>query len=465
MDRATLVRIASLYAPLCATAIAWLMDPPRRRERAAALLATAWNLPSLLAVHAAATHLGWWTFAATDATIAGFPVDLYLGWALLWGALPALLARRIPVTVVVVGAVLLDVVAMPRLSPVVRLGDMWLVGEAVAIALCLVPGLLLAAWTRMDVRIGQRAFLQVIAFAGLALGVLPQIILQESGGSWTPLLSRPGWLTAVLLQCLAIPALLGVSAVQEFAVRGRGTPVPFDPPKRLVSSGPYAYVRNPMQLSSAVALIGWGALLQSWWVAAAGAMAAIYSAGFATGDERMDLERRSAVGWQVFSRRVRPWIPRWRPVDGGTLAADVEASGATVDGRVEPPRFGRATLYVAEECGPCSEVRAWFSRRSPVGIEIVAAEHHPSRSLTRITYDPGDGTGNAEGVAAIGRALEHVHLGWAMLGMFVRLPVVCEMIQLVTDASGGNPRRVVRYCDRPQSARAATAAAAAPRPL
>jgi protein-S-isoprenylcysteine O-methyltransferase Ste14 len=451
MDRITLIRAGALYAPLCSTAIAWLVSPPTRRERATVFLATAWNVPMLLAVHVAAMKYGWWSYDATDATIAGFPVDLYIGWAILWGALPALVARRFPIALVVAAALALDVVAMPRLSPVVRLGETWWVGEALALATCLLPAQLLAAWTRHDVRVRQRAVLQVIAFSGIALGVLPQIILQESGGSWAPLLARPRWLTALYLQLLGAAALLGVSAVQEFAVRGRGTPVPFDPPKRLVTSGPYAYVRNPMQLSAALVLIGWGALLGSWWVVAAGAMAVIYGAGFATGDERVDLERRFGVGWTAYAARARRWIPRWRPANVGINDSDADALGSAAESG-QLTSFARSTLYVAEECGPCSGVRRWFSSRSPVGLDIVAAERHPSRSLTRITYDPGDGTGDSEGVAAIGRALEHVHFGWAMLGMFVRLAGVCAAIQLVTDASGGNPRRVVRYCDRPEAA-------------
>jgi protein-S-isoprenylcysteine O-methyltransferase Ste14 len=43
----------------------------------------------------------------------------------------------------------------------------------------------------------------------------------------------------------------------------KGTPVPFNPPPRLVISGPYAYVRNPMYLGAFIALFGVGILLRS----------------------------------------------------------------------------------------------------------------------------------------------------------------------------------------------------------
>src|SRR5690242_19672202 len=88
MDATLLVRAAALYVPLCLTVVAWLGWAPSRRDRAAALLATAWNIPALLAVHLLATYLGWWSFGVTDATVAGSPVDLYLAWEVAWGALP-----------------------------------------------------------------------------------------------------------------------------------------------------------------------------------------------------------------------------------------------------------------------------------------------------------------------------------------------------------------------------------------
>lgn len=442
MDTTLLIRAAALYVPLCATAVAWLASAPSRRERAAALLATAWNVPALLAVHAVALRLGWWRFGVTDGTVAGFPVDLYLGWAVAWGALPSLLGRALPVGVIALGAALLDLVAMPRLSPVVRLGQPWLLGEAVAIGACLVPAQLLAKWTREDAHVPRRAMLQALAFGGLALGVLPAAILEQRGASWSPLVTRSGWITAILLQLLLLAGLLGLAAVQEFAVRGGGTPVPFDPPKRLVTSGPYAYVRNPMQLSAALVMLGWGAILGSWWVAGAGVMAVVYGAGFAAGDEGGDLDRRFGGAWRAYAGAVRSWIPRWTPVDPSTVPVANPLGDETRERQRIP------TLYVADECGPCSQVRAWFHARHTVGLAIVAAEFHPSRSLTRITYDPGDGTAESFGVAALGRALEHVNLAWAVVGMFVRLPGVCWLLQIVTDASGGGPNRVARYCDK-----------------
>jgi protein-S-isoprenylcysteine O-methyltransferase Ste14 len=46
-------------------------------------------------------------------------------------------------------------------------------------------------------------------------------------------------------------------------LRAKGTPVPFNPPPRLVTTGPYAYVRNPMLTGVFALLFGFGVLLGS----------------------------------------------------------------------------------------------------------------------------------------------------------------------------------------------------------
>jgi hypothetical protein len=68
------------------------------------------------------------------------------------------------------------------------------------------------------------------------------------------------------------------------------------------------------------------------------------------------------------------------------------------------------------------------------------AETLPSGSIRRLRYDPADGTPTVEGVRALGRALEHLHFGWAFCGTALRLPVLWQTIQLLMDASGLGPR-------------------------
>jgi protein-S-isoprenylcysteine O-methyltransferase Ste14 len=433
MSRELAIRAMSVYGPMALIAGVWAVRRVTRREAIAAVLATIWTLISLAVVHVIAVDADWWRFTVTSVTLPGFmlPTDLYVGWALLWGALPVLAAARLPLVAVVVVLLGLDLVLMPLCEPVVRLGPQWLVGEGVAIVISLVPAQLLARWTLFNRQLAGRATLQVIGFSTFMLWLLPSLILAQMGESWEGLTSRGAQACSLALQALAIPAVLGLGAVCEFVTRGRGTPVPFDPPRRLVTTGPYAYVANPMQLSMTLVFLGWGALLASWWVTAAGAMAVVYSAGLAAWDEGGDLRARFGPRWTAYRRHVRAWWPRWRPF--------------------VMPGESRARLYVAAGCGQCSTIGRWFARQRPIGLTIVAAEEHPTRDLWRMTYDPGDGSPDEEGIAAFARALEHIHFAWALAGMTMRLPLVRPLLQTIIDASGGGPQRIRRtasYCPR-----------------
>jgi protein-S-isoprenylcysteine O-methyltransferase Ste14 len=403
------VRGVALYLPILLVVALAVHRRPDRRRTAAALLATAWNVPALLAVNLLAPRAGWWTFDASAATVAGVPADLWIGWALLWGAVP-LLATTERLVLAAIALVAADLALMPLGQPVVMLqGDGgWLAGEALAVATCLVPGLLLGRWTARDRRLEWRTVLQVAAFSGLLLFVLPSLAFAVTGEGWDALLARPRWQFVLAALALAPAGAMAVQAVREFVAHG-GTPVPLDPPRRLVTSGPYAYVANPMQLGATIVLGGWGVLLASPTIVAGAVVAAAFSAGLASWSEGIELAGRFGDDWHAYRRQVRVWLPRWRPA------------------------------VFARTCDPCDEVGRFLLRRPRVGLDVEAAETCGGEPLGRITY-VRDGAHREAGVAAVARSLEHVNLAWALAGWIARLPVVRPILQLVTDAAGGGPR-------------------------
>jgi protein-S-isoprenylcysteine O-methyltransferase Ste14 len=420
--RYLVVRAASLYITVAATAVIWIWRRPANRSVAGALMGAIWNLPIVLALQVAATRFGWWRFDAHGGLLLGMPVEMYLSWVWLWGAVPALAFPSLSLAAVILIALAADLVLMPAASPVLQLGPSWLLGEGIALLCGLLPGQLLARWTARGERLDGRATLQVLAFAGVVLFVLPAIVIEGTSSTWRSPLDRPAWQVSLIVQALACPAILGLTAVQEFVKRGGGTPIPFDPPRQLVTTGVYAYVRNPMQLSAVMLLFLWGLLIGNPWVSAAGVMAHVYSAGLAGWDEDEDLRVRFGDDWMTYRRAVRAWIPQFRPW--------------------HRPDRPAARLYVSERCDMCREVGRWFERRGALQLDIVAAETHPSGRLTRITYEPGDRTAGVTGIEAVARSLEHVHLGWAFVGFLLRLPVVRQLTQLLTDASGGEARAI-----------------------
>lgn len=411
MVEAAVVRALAFYVPLGLVAGAAAVVRPDRRHAGAALLAGLWNLTALLAVNVFAAHAGWWRFGTVGGELAGVPVDVWFGWTLLWGALPALLPEGVPGIAVVCALAWVDLALMPLGSTVVRLGPHWLLGEGLAMGAALVPGLVLARLTASRRFLAVRVGLQVVLFGGL-LGVVTAALLAASRGWWTaPDLRRPAvQLGAEAVALLGVPAL---AAVAELARRGGGTPFPFDPPTRLVTTGPYAYVANPMQLSMTLVLVGSAALLRSWPVLALAVVAAAFSAGIAGWHEDVELAARFGPAWPRYRGDVRTWLPRSRPL----------------------PPDRAAILYLAPGCAPCQGVGRWLTDRRPSVLDIRPATDSPW-PLRRLTYVGADGL-LASGVAGFARALGHVHLGWAFLGWVLLLPGLGRFVQLVVDAVGG----------------------------
>jgi protein-S-isoprenylcysteine O-methyltransferase Ste14 len=417
-----LLRALVMVVPIMATIALWLARRPSHDEITGMFLATGWQIPPLLILNAAAPALGWWSFEAEGGLWMGVPVDLLIGWAFLWGALPALLPHTIAPIWIGLAAFALDLLVIPLFRPVIDLYDTrWLLGEVLCIAVALMPGLALARWTAERRNLLGRAVLQAIGFGGLILVALPAAIQSASGLSWEPMLQRPTWQTLCGLQVAFVFAGWGISAAQELALRGGGTPLPQDPTRRLVVSGPYAYIANPMQVSVALVLLAEGALLSSAPVAGAALMVIVFSAGLADWSENTSLRERFGAPFESWRKAVWPWWPRWRPW------VPFEA-----------------TIYYAEGCSPCEAVARFLSARKPVGLRLVPAQRHPHRDLSRITYAPGDGSREEEGVAAFARAMEHISLPWGLASSLIRLPLVVDFLQLVVDASGGGPRSVPR---------------------
>ena len=104
---------------------------------------------------------------------------------------------------------------------------------------------------------------------------------------------------------------LAAWCVQLFNVQGRGTPLPLDPPKQFVASGPYRVVRNPMALALFTLLAGESLLYRS--AAVAGYLLLIIAAVavFVRCVEEPDLERRFGQPYLAYKRAIPRWLPRF----------------------------------------------------------------------------------------------------------------------------------------------------------
>jgi protein-S-isoprenylcysteine O-methyltransferase Ste14 len=148
----------------------------------------------------------------------------------------------------------------------------------------------------------------VLLVPGFLLGVVPVWLIPRiggpalalGGGHWAAL---PFWLTgvAVVIWCAS-----------DFVRKGRGTPVPLDPPKELVVSGLYRYIRNPMYVGALLIQVGniiwFGSLAQVvyWFFLFIGFTL------FIRANEEPYLHKTFGAAYEEYCRSVPRWIPRWR---------------------------------------------------------------------------------------------------------------------------------------------------------
>jgi protein-S-isoprenylcysteine O-methyltransferase Ste14 len=152
-----------------------------------------------------------------------------------------------------------------------------------------------------------RAVTYATLFIGLVLVFLPARLLSWSGVTNPPAI---GAAQATGMLAAALGAALALWCILTFALLGKGTPAPFDPPRHLVIRGPYKFVRNPMYLGAATALAGAALFYES--AALAGYVGAflLVTHAFVMWHEEPTLRTTFGVEYRCYCSRVRRWWPR-----------------------------------------------------------------------------------------------------------------------------------------------------------
>lgn len=131
------------------------------------------------------------------------------------------------------------------------------------------------------------------------------------------LFNFPKLLSTPLNIIISIPILLlsffmmGWSILTFF--KEKGTPVPLNPPPKLVKNGPYAYVRNPMLAGVFMLLFGLGILAQSI------SLVFIFTPAFIAFNvwelkaiEEPELEKRLGEEYALYKNRTPMFIPNFQ---------------------------------------------------------------------------------------------------------------------------------------------------------
>ncbi len=157
-----------------------------------------------------------------------------------------------------------------------------------------------------------RALTYSSLFIGFLLLYLPARVLSWSG------IVRPTEIEGPQIMGLTIGsagAVVALWSIFAFVWIGRGTPAPFDPPRRLVIRGPYRFVRNPMYIGAGLALAGAALFYESAPLLVYGGVFLLASHLFVVWYEEPTLRRSFGPDYEAYCRRVRRWWPHVRAAE------------------------------------------------------------------------------------------------------------------------------------------------------
>lgn len=340
----------------------WLR--PDARALRAGTLAVVVQLGVGTALDIVCVRLGAWSYRDMPLLVAGVPADLHLDWALLWGFGLVWLADRWPgrrargraQLAFLLGCVALTVcfdAAIHRwMLFIEHAASWWWAADAVF----LTAALGLTLWMHRSTGSGDartcglgrlpplsprvRALLLASTFVAFFFVVLPGWIVDaaEHFGVAARAPAWP-WVAGLLAGYGGVLLLWGL---HEFAVVGRGTPVPWDPPRRLVTTGPYAFTANPMQTGGVLLALACAAACPTWVGLVYALDVALVVVVVFRPAERRQLAERFGSDAATWAANVRPFVWRrlpWRPLD-------------------TPP----AAVFYDAGCGPCRSWVGWMAR-------------------------------------------------------------------------------------------------------
>lgn len=175
-----------------------------------------------------------------------------------------------------------------------------------------------------------KSFVYLIFAAGLGVGYVPFVLLPRFPRVDT------GFLAYLALPLWFVGGLIVLWCFWDFAFKGHGTPLPQDPPKKLVITGPYRHVRNPIYVGVLIIVMGYFLWFGTIWMIGYATLVLLVAHTFVIFYEEKTLKNRFGAAYEDYCRSVPRWIPR--------------LNGAR--GRMSPPRDKLRVSYYRNDLDP-----------------------------------------------------------------------------------------------------------------
>ena len=149
-----------------------------------------------------------------------------------------------------------------------------------------------------------------------AIIVIPSVIYVLCGRKPSLQLFSAAWLTitriaGILLMVIGLP--LVVLTIRDFARIGQGTLAPWDPTQKLVVSGTYRYVRNPMISGVICILFGLALMFNTVCHVAWTILFTVVNMIYMPVSEEPGLLNRFGDDYRLYQQHVPRWLPRFTP--------------------------------------------------------------------------------------------------------------------------------------------------------
>jgi protein-S-isoprenylcysteine O-methyltransferase Ste14 len=151
-----------------------------------------------------------------------------------------------------------------------------------------------------------KSLLFLIIAPGMVTGYIPLALLCKGSQVET------GFLAYLAFPLWAIGGVVLLWSFWNFLVQGRGTPAPIDPPKELVATGFYRYVRNPMYVGSLLIIIGYFLWFKFVWLIVYAGIVFLVVHLFVTLYEEPILKKKFGASYEEYFKKVPRWIPKLR---------------------------------------------------------------------------------------------------------------------------------------------------------
>jgi protein-S-isoprenylcysteine O-methyltransferase Ste14 len=168
----------------------------------------------------------------------------------------------------------------------------------------------------------------ILLLPGMVTVVIPATILYGTGIGWPP---SPWNIVLPVIGSLFILVGLALMAwtIGLFVTVGKGTPAPWNPPQKLVVRGVYRHVRNPMIGGGFWILLGEAIFFDSWPLLCLFGFFVVVNLIYIPLSEEPGLMKRFGDDYLRYKENVPRWIPRPRPWEGLTDAAELKRGRMT----------------------------------------------------------------------------------------------------------------------------------------